>query len=95
MSTAGPPQKRKTKENESLQEQWSKGNTRRRKVITDLPVAMGPSSGAIAHRNPHECISPHRPSSARGDLSRYVGSAPIVTSLVLRLTALPSAALER
>lgn len=74
---------------------FSKGSARSLSVVADLPVAMGPLSGAINDAISNERISPRRLLPVCKDTSRDVGSAPIVFSLVSRLKVSPSSAHER
>lgn len=74
---------------------FSRGSARHVKVVSDLQVAMCPSSGAIADAILHEHISPRRPSPTGLDNPRVANSAVAAAARVPRFTAAPSLAPER
>lgn len=71
---------------------FSEDSARIPKVVADLPVAMGSSSGAFADAILHDRIFLRRPSPARVGSARDANSSPAAAFRVPRLTTAPSSA---
>lgn len=82
-------------DNPRLRKLFSEDSAGNVDVDADLPVAIGPSSGAIADAILHDPIFHRRPSPARLDFSSDFHSALPDAARVPRLTAVSSSVLKR